>query len=82
MIGHPDDPLAAGWRGLPAGGRVAGVGMGDQAVLSGREPGRFEETVRAGVPLLRPRRGDVASAYPAVYAEELYAVGCVVGQPR
>jgi len=50
MIGHPDGPLAAGWRGLPAGGRVAGVGMGDQAVLSGREPGRFNETVRAWVP--------------------------------
>ena len=40
--------------------------------------GSLEETVRAGVPLLRPRRGDVASAYPAVYAEELYAVGFVV----
>ena len=78
MIGHPDDPLAAGWRGLPAGGRVAGVGMGDQAVLSGREPGRFDETVRAGVPSPGRGGGDVGSAYPAACAEELYAVGFVL----
>ena len=48
MIGHPDDQFAAGWQGLPAGWRRDGR----SGSLEWPGASRFEETVRAAVPLL------------------------------
>src|SRR6516225_5599298 len=54
-----------------------GPRMGDLGLASGRP----DELLRGGVPSPCRGRCDVASAYPAVYAEELHAVGLLPEYP-